>query len=126
MTNLMTRCRFTIPYATMTGTPSDPEWARQIGLEKMFVEGECVSLPVSLQDLDRGYTTIPHVLYDAIHPTVDRGPIGTNVTNGLVFAPGGMLHIHRLSREDRQGMLESFIQSNPSSAEIIRNLVQIR
>ena len=84
-----------------------------------------VSLPISLQDLDRGFTTVPNILYDSLHPPVDRGYSAVKIHNNLSFTDAGLLHTHQLPRDIREGMLASFIKNNPSSAEIIKSLVTI-
>lgn len=121
----MTRTRFTLPFATLGGEPTNSEWFRQVSLGKIIQEGNNVSLPISLQDLDRGFTTVPNILYDSLHPPVDRGYSAVKIQHNLSFTDAGLSHTHQLPRDIREGMLASFIKNNPSSAEIIKSLVTI-
>ena len=117
----MSKTRYTYQYATLDSEPTNPEWHRQVKLGKIIQDGMKVSLPVSLLDLERGFTTIPNILYQALHPesTTPHGVCGFHITNNLSLGPDGALHTFQLPDSSRQGMLQAWVNENPDWFQVV-------
>ena len=110
MDTLMKSTLFKVPYATLRSEPTNPEWHRLVDEGKIIQNSMEVNLPVSLQDIKRGYTIVPNLLYDTLHPPTNE-PRGITITNNLHCCSEGWFHTHNISLKNRKEMLEKYIES---------------
>ena len=117
MSDTMTRRRFNLVYATLGSQPVNEEWDRQVKLGNIIQEDLAVSLPISLLDLKRGFTSVPNILYDALYPETSSSNSGFTIHNNLVNTEDGWLHTHTIRREYRRGMLQQLLETEPRHRE---------
>lgn len=121
---------FLVPYAILHSEPTNPEWHRLVAESKIIQNGMAVNLPVSLLDIKRGYTIVPNLLYDALHPP-ETEPRAITITNNLHCCSEGRVHTHHMSLKDRHDMLDNYIETHSTEenrqiyTRLLRTMVPI-